>query len=150
MPPRERLSHDDFEVGGVGRMRVVRILTPLDQLLARAQISPLQYEALRLLHKHWFLGHLAPALRAIDPERTYGAGAELGLEALYHQASYYQGMDSLREPHQQYVVTTLVLGEFGLNSAGALLGYRSPFRGRVKALELLRSAANRLIEIWRI
>jgi hypothetical protein len=148
MPPRERLTHGDFEIGGEGRHRVVRMLTPLDRLKALQQISQAQYEALRLLHLHWFLGCLAPQLRAVDLERTPGSGAG-PIDALAHQEDYYRGMRRLT-PIERSVATTLALSEFGLTSAGAMLGYQSPYRGRMAALKILQSAADRLIEAWRI
>jgi hypothetical protein len=126
---------------------------PLEQMLARAQINDRQYEALRLLRLHWFLGHLASGLRAADLNRVPGQpgdGLEHNERELLHRQAFRAGWVAMSGLERGTVSATVLTETAGLTSVGVALGYSSPYRGRMAALELVQSAANTLAKIWNI
>lgn len=150
MPTTERLRQagDAFEIGGNARVgRIVRMLdAPLEQLYARRQLLQAQYEALRRQRLHWWLGAMASPLRAADLNRVSApAWDALGQSEreLMHRQAFDAGW-ALLNLAQRGVVTTVVLTEAGLTDAGAELGYRSLYRGRMAALDMLRASAEAL------
>jgi hypothetical protein len=151
MPTQERLRQagDAFEIGGSVRDgHIFRMLdAPLEQLYGRRLLTQGQYEALRRMRLHWFLGAMASSLRAVDLNRVQVSSWDaLGQSEreLMHRQAFGAGW-ALLGPLQRGVVMTVVLTEGGLTSAGAELGYRSPFRGRMAAMDLLRGAADVLM-----
>jgi hypothetical protein len=155
MPTQERLKHAQgaFQIGGDKRSgKIFRMFdTPLQRIFSEQKISELQYEALRQLHAHWFLGQLAGMPRSFDLNHISGNwnGSTASERELIHRQMFEMGWKML-ENLEQKIVNIVVLTEQPLVEAGQMLGYRSPYRGRVAALEILRQAADRLVAAWRI
>jgi hypothetical protein len=154
MPTQERLQQAKgaFQIGGDRRCKIFRMLdAPLEQIFSQQKISDLQYEALRQLRVHWYLGQLAGMPRSIDMNRVTVDWNGLGQSEreLMHRQAYDIGWRELARL-EQIAVNAVVLVENPLAVAGLELGYRSPYRGRVAVLELLRSAAAKLVKAWRI
>lgn len=153
MPTQRRLAQAGaaFEIGGDARSgRVIRMLdSPLEQLLSERKLSEQHYEVLRRLRLHWYLGKIVGQVHAIDLNQvqTAWSGLAQNERALLHREAFDQGW-SVLERLERGVVNAVVLTETGLTEAGAGLGYRSPYRGRVAALELLQSGAGRLVRAW--
>lgn len=153
MPTRERLEHSTgaFEIGGRrGGKRVLRMLdTPLERIFLEHRLSPTQYDALRRLRVHWFLG-ITGRIQAANLDRTQAdwSGLERNERELMHRQAFDAGWGGLDRP-QAVVVNAVVLVEQGLVEAGAELGYRSPYRGRQAALELLQAGGEQLAQTWR-
>ena len=152
MPTRERLAKGGFEVGGDGGRRIVRMLdTPLEQARARAQITDAQYDGLARYRMHWFLGHLAGNLRAIDMDRVIGSDRG-GVDGTFEQVLWHRQMfDVARDALpvlERLAVAGVVLDEVGVTEVGAGFGYRSAYRGRQFVLELLCSASQEITSAW--
>jgi hypothetical protein len=159
MPTAERLRHagDAFEIGGSsGRgKRIFRMLdAPIEQLLKEGKLNDAQYEVLRLMRVHWWLGSLSGNLRSTDLNRltmklphdeTNLTSVERGL---MHREAFYCGWSAL-DLLQKTSVNSVVLIEQSLTATGADLGYASPYRGRAAVLEYLRGAAAQLMDAWR-
>jgi hypothetical protein len=154
MPTHERLrhAHGAFEIGGDKRSgRIFRMLdSPLEQLKSENRISELHYEALRKLRMHWYLGNLAGAPGAVDLNRIVarGNGAAQSERELMHRQEFRQAMAQMMAVERE-ITNAVVLLELALAHAGSLLGYRSPYRARLAALDWLCSGADRLVTHWR-
>lgn len=153
MPTSERLKRaaGAFQIGGDRRSgRIFRMLdSPLEQIFADKKIDDLEYEALRRLRMHWTLGQLAGSPQSVDFNRVardWNGSAQSERE-LYHREMFGDGWGKL-ERLERSIIGAVVLTEIGLAVAGVMLGYRSPYRARAAALELLRAGADRLAMAW--
>jgi hypothetical protein len=155
MPTQERLqqSQGAFQIGGDKRSgKIFRMFdTPLQRIFSEQKISELQYEALRQLHTHWFLGQLAGIPRSVDLNRIAvdWNGSAASERELMHREAFDIGWRAL-ERLERFAVNVVILIEQPLTVAGHEIGYRSPYRARLAALELLQSAAGKLVIAWRI
>jgi hypothetical protein len=153
MPTAERLRHaaGSFQIGGDRRSgRIFRMLdAPLEQIFADKKLSDLQYESLRRLRMHWTLGQLAGSPQSIDYNRVARDwnGTAQSERELFHREMFGIGWQELGGLERS-IVGAVVLSEIALSLAGALLGYRSPYRARVAALELLQASAGKLAAAW--
>lgn len=154
MPTRERLEKASgaFEIGGDGSRRIVRMLdAPLEQLRARSQITEQQYRVLERLRLHWYLGHHAGSLRAADLNRVMASNRDYGEtateQALRHRELFDAAADSLSKL-ECAVMTWVILGECSVTEIGALIGYRSPYRGRQAVIEILGDVAGKIMSVW--
>lgn len=154
MPTAQRLQHAGgaFEIGGNGRgKRIFRMLdAPIEQLLKENKLNDAQYEALRLMRVHWYLGSLSGNLRSTDLDRLPDDQMNLTSveRGLMHREAFYAGWKML-DLLQKAAVNSVVLIEQSLTATGADLGYSSPYRGRVAVLGYLHGAAEQLIDAWR-
>jgi hypothetical protein len=150
MPTAERLRHAGgaFEIGGNARSgRIVRMLDPLQQLFSVHQLTETQHGALIRLRAHWSLGLLSGSMGSLDLDRVRQSGAGSREEqCLLHREAFRLAWARLTRTERE-VVYTVVLTEGGLTSAGAVLGYRSPYHGRMAALALLRSSGETLAKL---
>jgi hypothetical protein len=154
-PQRYKHAQGAFEIGGDKRSgkgnRIVRMLdSPLEQVWTNNQITDAQYENMRRLRLHWFLGDLAGSPQSMNYNRV-GTNDWINLgtseRQLQHKQEFIRAFDVLTTIEKQ-IVSAVVLIEIPLSVAGVELGYRSPYRARQAALEILRGAADRLARVW--
>ena len=160
-PTSERLRHagklkdGDFEIGGNKRdgHRYKMTDNPLGRALVRQIISGEEYTGLKVYALHWFAAGLAGHLNSIDLNRVlaFDPGNMTGLARTEAQADhrrcYYLAREQIgRRP--AFVADSVACHDIGLTEIGHRLGFRSPYRGRVAALEILRDAGGRLSELW--
>jgi hypothetical protein len=147
-----------FEVGGDrrSRYRVYRMRdTPLDRLFAEHRISGVQFAATQKFRLHWFCGSFAGSLRSVDPDRVYAVdySTMTGLARSQREAEHrdeYQRARAALGGVARIVIEGVACCEFSLEAAGVWLGYRSPFRARMAALELFCGGADQLAALWGI
>jgi hypothetical protein len=152
-PTRERLQQADhgFEIGGDARegYRFTMTDNPLGRALTRRKISEAEYSALRKYAAHWHAAGLAGHVVSLDLNRVSSSRSSLfGSEAAtYHLNEYREAARYIGRQHA-YVADNVACFETKLETIGEGLGYASPYRGRQKALELLREAGDRLAYHW--
>lgn len=156
-PTRERLIHSDACYTDVGR-RSNRRVTMLDDGLGRAwranKISAEEYSALRSYAAHWTLGGLQSHLCSVDLNRViamdpsrrdlmFTAESVTDHRELYHRAKLMLGF------RPGFVADQIACHGYSLQETGEALGFKSPFRGRARAAEILSDAGYRLAQLWR-
>jgi hypothetical protein len=156
-PTPERISHAGQFFAVAGRSRSARRITMLDDALGRAwmrqKISSEEYSALRRYALHWLAGGLQGHLGSVDLNRIYAFNPALmsGLansEAQCdHRQFYYKARDSLGT-RPAFVADQVACCDIPLSRVGVALGYRSIWRGRAKAAEILSDAGYRLTKFW--
>lgn len=160
-PTPERLRHagflkdGDFEVGGNKRDGVRYRMTdnPLARALARQIISGEEYTGLKVYALHWFAAGLQGHLNSLDPNRVFAfdPAAMTGLARSEAQADHRQRYYLAREHigrRPAFVADAVACQEQELTAVGHRLGFRSDYRGRVAALDILRDAGSRLSALW--
>jgi hypothetical protein len=153
MPTAERLRQaaGSFQIGGDRRSgRIFRMLdAPLEQIFAEKKINDLEYEALRRLRMHWTLGQLAGSPQSVDFNRVARDwnGIAQSERELYHREMFGIGWNKL-EQLERGIIGAVALSEITLAVAGLSLGYRSLYRARLAALDLLHSGAGKLAMAW--
>lgn len=154
MPTRERLAKagGDFEIGGDGSRRIVRMLdAPLEQMRAREQLTEQQYQILGKLRLHWFLGHQSGGLHAVDLNRMVlgvrKGGEPAGEVEILHREMFDTAFAALQALERD-VTARVVIEEYSTTTAGALIGYRSPYRARQAVIECLRAVAMKIMAAW--
>jgi hypothetical protein len=156
-PTAERIHHAGEFFTVAGRSRSSRRFTMLDDALGRAlvrrNISGEEYWALKKYALHWLAGGLQTHLGSVDLNRilAFDPGSMSGLaktEAqLDHRRAYYAAREQLgRRP--ALVADQVACYDCPIGFVGRLLGYRSPWRGRERAIEILADAGYRLIKIF--
>jgi hypothetical protein len=154
-PERLKRSGGFFEIGGDKRVghRFIMRDTPLGRALVRQKISAEEYTGLKKYSLHWLAGGLQGHMGSVDLNRIYAfdPSAMTGLcksEAqAYHLGEYRLAHDFLgRRP--AFVADCVACLELSLDVVGEALGFRSPYRGREAALEILRDAGGRLMVFW--
>lgn len=125
----------------------------LGRAWVRRKISADEYSALRRYALHWLAGGLQGHLGSVDLNRIYAfdPGQMSGLansEAQCdHRAHYYGARESLGT-RPALVADSVACFDIGLTAVGSALGYRSIWRGRTKAAEILSDAGYRLAKFW--
>ena len=125
----------------------------LGRLVIRKTITEQQFAALQRYAIHWYSAGLAGALssfdldriRAMNPASMGGLARserELTHKRIYHDARLAIGADVA------YVADMVACHDYPLAAAAVVLGYASPYRGRLKAGELLAQAGDRLDQFW--
>ena len=129
----------------------------LDDALGRAwmrqNIQAQEYSALRRYALHWVAGGLQGPLGSVDLNRIYAfdpsqmsglarTEAQLHHKQLYHAARQMLGF------RPSFVADQVACFGRGLQEVGAMLGFKSPYRGRERATEILSDAGHRLAEFW--
>jgi hypothetical protein len=155
-PQRIKHSRGAFEIGGDSRVgyRFQMHDNPLGRALMRQKISGEEYTGLKKYALHWFAGGLQGNLNSVDLNRilAFDPASMTGLAKTeaqadhrqeYHQARLFIG----RRP--ALIADAIACFEFDLVPAGRMLGYRSNYRAREAALEILRDAGYRLAAWWR-
>jgi hypothetical protein len=156
-PTAERLRHAGEFWTVAGRSRSSRKITMLDDALGRAwmrqKISGEEYSALRKYALHWLAGGLQGHLNSVDLNRVlaFDPARMTGLAKTEAQADhrrlYHLARDGLGY-RPAFVADQVACFDTRLSAVGVMLGYRSPFRGRSKATELLAEAGCRLAKFW--
>jgi hypothetical protein len=156
-PTAERLQRagEFFNVAGVARS--TRRITMLDDALGRAwmrrNISAAEYSALRRYALHWLAGGLQGHLGSVDLNRilAFDPGSMNGLAKTEaqadHRRTYWRAHKELGI-RPAFVADHVACYDSSVASVGVMLGYRSPWRGREKAIELLSDAGYRLGKIF--
>ena len=156
-PTPERLQHAGEFFSVVGRARSTRKITMLDDALGKAlvrrNVSPPEYSALKKYALHWLAGGLQGHLNSIDLNRilAFDPGSMSGLAKTERQADHRRLYHSAREcigTRPAFVADCIACFDFSLADVGLKLGYRSRWRGRSKASEILSDAGYRLGKFW--
>jgi hypothetical protein len=156
-PTAERIAHAGGFFTVVGRSRSSRRITLLDDALGRAwmrqKISAAEYSALRKYALHWLAGGLQGHLGSVDLNRVlaFDPGAMSGLAKTEAQADHRRLYHAARDEigtRPAMVADHVACFDTPLAMVGSLLGFRSPYRGRAKAAELLSEAGYRLGKFW--
>jgi hypothetical protein len=158
-PTRERMEliGDEFEVGDDKQgTKVVRILdTPLNRMLNRKAIDPVEYTALQRFHHHWYHSGLIPGLGSVDLNRVFaadpsGMSGMAKSEAQAHHRKQYREACELLGRRARITVDNVVCSEQTLEVAGYALGWPSKPQAIAAASETLRDAGYRLAKLWGI
>lgn len=154
-PERLRHSRGNFEIGGNRRdgQRFKMTDNPLARALARQIISGEEYTGLKVYALHWFAGGLQGQLNSVDLNRVFAfdPGRMTGLARCEAQADHRQAYHLARETigtRPAFVADSVACHDIELTRVGHMLGFKSDYRGRVAALDILRDAGGRLSELW--
>jgi hypothetical protein len=156
-PTAERLSQAGEFCIIAGRSRSSRRITMLDDALGRAWmrriVSAAEYSALRKYALHWLAGGLQGHLGSVDLNRVWAfdPGAMTGLAKTEAQAEHRRLYHAARDhigTRPALVADHVACFDTSLATVGALLGYRSPYRARARASEILSDAGYRLGQFW--
>ena len=152
-PTAERLRHaGEFHVT-TGRARSQKRTTMVDDALGKALhkqiIAPDEYSALSKYALHWLAGGLAGHVSSVDLNRVLATSSSLASSerSLYHRQLYHQAHDHLGK-RPAFVADLVACYDYPIGKVGLLLGYQSLYRGREKAIEILRDAGYRLVKFW--
>jgi hypothetical protein len=156
-PTAERLKHAGEFFTIAGRSRSSRRITLLDDALGRAwmrrKISAAEYSALKKYALHWLAGGLQGHLGSVDLNRilAFDPGSMSGLAKTERQADHRRLYHAARDhlgTRPAMVADHIACFDTPLSTVGVLLGFKSPWRGRSKAAEILSDAGYRLAKFW--
>jgi hypothetical protein len=156
-PTSERLRHAGEFCSIVGRSRSSRRITMLDDALGRAlvkkNIQPEEYSALKRYALHWLAGGLMGQLGSVDLNRimVFDPGSMSGLAKSEAQSDHRRLYHAARErigTRPALVADHVACFDTPLSDVGTILGYRSTYHGKVKAIEILSDAGYRLGQFW--
>lgn len=156
-PTSERLRHAGEFCSVVGRSRSSRRITMLDDALGRAwlkkHISAEEYSALKKYALHWLAGGLQGHLGSVDLNRilTFDPGSMSGLAKSEAQSDHRRLYHLARErigTRPALVADHVACFDTPLADVGTILGYRSIWHGKQKAIEILSDAGYRLGQFW--
>lgn len=154
-PERIKQAHGDFERGGNQRdgVRFKMTDSPLARALARQIISGEEYTGLKVYALHWFASGFGGHLGSVDLNRVLAFDPTMmtGLARSEAQADHRQRYYLAREhigTRPAFVADSVACHEIELTAVGHRLGFRSDYRGRVAALDILREAGGRLSALW--
>src|SRR5215472_13633475 len=125
----------------------------LGRLVIRKTIDQNQYRALQRYALHWYAGGLAGTLSSFDLDRIRAlnpaamGGLARSERELDHKRLYQDAKMAIGH-HPAYVADMVACHDYPLAAAGVVLGYASPYRGRLRAGELLAEAGDRLDRFW--
>jgi hypothetical protein len=157
LPTPERFQHAEGNFTQTGTTRSQRRYQMKDdnlgRLVIRKTITEQQFAALQRYAVHWYSAGLAGSLssfdldriRAMNPAAMGGLARnerELTHKRIYHDARLAIGADVA------YIADMVACHDYPLAAAAVVLGYASPYRGRLKAGELLAQAGDRLDQFW--
>jgi hypothetical protein len=156
-PTQERIQHAGPFYCSVGRSKSSRRITMLDDALGRAwmrrNISAEEYSALKKYALHWLAGGLQGHLGSVDLNRVlaFDPGSMSGLAKSEAQADHRRLYHAARDrigTRPAFVADQVACFDTPLFIVGAILGYRSRWRARQKAVEILSDAGYRLGQFW--
>ena len=152
-PTAERLKKAGEFFTIAGRSRSARKITMLDDALGKAWvrriISAVEYSALRRYALHWVAGGLQGPMGSVDLNRIYAfdpgqmSGLARSEAQLDHKNAYYAAKKEIGF-RPSFVADQVACFGRGLQETGESLGFKSPYRGRQRAAELLADAGYRL------
>jgi hypothetical protein len=156
-PTPERIQHAGQFFTVAGRSKSSRRITMLDDALGRAwmrrNISGEEYSALKKYALHWLAGGLQGHLGSVDLNRilAFDPGSMSGLAKTEaqadHRAAYWSAHDMLGH-RPAFVADQVACYDSSIASVGRMLGFKSPWRGRERAIEILADAGYRLAKIF--
>lgn len=119
----------------------------------RRAISGEEYSALRKYALHWLAGGLQGHLGSVDLNRilAFDPGSMTGLAKTEAQADHRRLYHAARDhigTRPAFVADQVACYDSPIPQVGAMLGYRSPYRGRARAVEILSDAGYRLAQFW--
>ena len=156
-PTPERVKHADSFYTVSGRGKSSRRHNMLDDTLGRAlmrkKISAEEYAALRRYALHWLAGGLQGHLGSVDLGRilAFDPASMSGLAKTERQAEHRRLYHAARErigTRPAFVSDHVACFDTPLSVVGAMLGYRSRWHGKAKAIEILSDAGYRLAQYW--
>lgn len=168
LPTRERMARagDNFEIGGDARTgKVIRIMdAPLDRMRSREMLGAKEYEALNKYRIHWWhagmSGHLrSPELDRIFADPLASSGMASSERQAHHRSQFrkaralFDTPDTITsastENHKMLIVLdNVLLSEQSLEISGYAIGCKSRYRARERSKNLLRKAADILMNHW--
>jgi hypothetical protein len=156
-PTNERLRHAGEFCSIAGKSRSTRRITMLDDALGRAwlrrHISAEEYSSLKKYALHWLAGGLQGHVGSVDLNRVFAfdPGSMSGLAKSEAQADHRRLYHAARDrigTRPALVADYVACFDTPLADVGAILGYRSLYHGRQKAIEILSDAGYRLGQFW--
>jgi len=148
-------ADSDFDLVGRGRQKYTFLDDALGRAWKRRNISAEEYSALKKYALHWLAGGLQGHLGSVDLNRifSFDPGSMTGLTKTEaqadHRALYWAARADLGEKSWcAFVADQVALYDNSVSTIGVMLGYRSPSRGREKAVEFLKDAGYRLGKFW--
>lgn len=152
-PTAERLSKagEFFQIAGRSRSgrRITMLDDPLGRSWMRRIISAAEYSALRRYALHWVAGGLQGPLGSVDLNRVFAfdpsqmTGLARTEAQLDHKQTYYAAREHLGF-RPSFVADQIACLGRSLQETGQSLGFRSPYRARMRAAEILSDAGYRL------
>lgn len=156
-PTAERLSKAGEFFAIAGRSRSARRITMLDDALGKAWlrqiISAVEYSALKRYALHWLAGGLQGPIGSVDLNRIYAfdpsqmSGLARTEAQLNHKQLYYQAKQEIGF-RPSFVADQVACFDRALQHTGESMGFRSPYRARQRAGEILADAGHRLAIFW--
>ena len=156
-PTAERLLRAEGFFTVAGKSRSGRRISMLDDALGRAwmrkNISAEEYSGLKRYAYHWASGGLGGHIGSVDLNRilAFDPGAMSGLaktESQVNHRNLYHASRAYLGTRPALVADHIACYDSSIAFVGCLLGYKSPFRGREKAIEILSDAGYRLGKYW--
>lgn len=157
-PERLKKSGGHFDVGD--DKQGARIYTfrdsAIDRLKAKDVISGKQYRALKRFYAVAYAAGRMGNLQSPDMDRVFATDKT----AYSHMARTNEQAESLREYrkavtamglYESSIVSRVVLYEESLEAVGKIIcGWKHPLQARAAAIEVLRSAADRMAKIFSV
>lgn len=114
-----------------------------------------EWHGLMKYKHHWHAGGLLPSLGSVDLNRIFASdpGSMSGMaksEQQAHHRGEYRKAGALLGHKPGIVVDNVVCHDLTLEMAGYSIGYTSPYRARVAAMTIIRSAGLGLAAMWGI
>jgi hypothetical protein len=161
-PTTERLAHagagtdhEFYDIGGKSKSsrRYTMRDDALGQALMRQNISGEEYSGLKKYALHWLAGGLQGHLGSVDLNRilAFDPGAMSGLAKTERQAEHKRLYWLAREhigKRPGDVADLIACYDVPVPQVAHIFGYRSPYHGRVRVLEILSDAGYRLCKLW--
>lgn len=126
---------------------------PLDRMLSRKAIDPIEYTALLRFKHHWHHGGLTPSMGSVDLGRVFSSdpggfsGMAKSERQAHHRQQYREACEVLGN-RGRATVENVVCSEQNLDIAGFALGWGSKPQAIAAASEMLRDAGYRLAKLW--
>lgn len=114
-----------------------------------------EYIALMKYKHHWHCGGLQASLGSVDLNRVFASdpSAMSGMaksEKQAHHRGEFRKANALIGHKPEIVVRNVVCEDWTLEMGGYSIGYASPYRARVAAVDILRGAGRELAGMWGI
>lgn len=158
-PTPERLAKAGEDIAQVfdndGRKIISMRDAPLDRMLSRHAIDPVEYTALQRFKHHWHHAGLTPGVGSVDPNRVFSSdptnfsGMAKSERQAHHRQQWREACEILGH-RSRIIVDNVVCAENSLEVAGYAIGWQSKPQAIAAASEILRDAGYRLAKLWGI
>ena len=155
-PERIRRAQGFVERGNLGRGRtgVVTVRdSPIERARSRNVISQAQYTAALKYRHHWYRAGLASPLSSVELNRIFAtdmtsfSGMARTEAQVFHRQRYREAVQHIGMIGAS-VVEQVACQEVSLEQAGYKLGWGSKPQAIAAATERMKSALDRLVELW--